>query len=260
MASEVSQTARLAATPVGGRIVVRRRALPNGRAVVGALLLVVAGVGSFAVANHKAHGDASPYVILSHSVTAGTRLTASDLTVRAMSLDPAVAENAFTDPARVSGSVTLAPLAAGQLLQRAEVLSGSNGAGAARPPGHELTIPVPTDRVPNGLRRGEVVAVLATYGTGNDARTIVTVQHATVLAIGEPGDSLTARGATRLTFALSAPDDVVETAHAAQVAELTIVRATLADADLPAAYSIDTKAKVSTGATPTTSTTARAGS
>jgi len=44
------------------RFVQRRRGLPNGRAVVGALLLTMAGVGTFAAANHRSDPSAIRYV------------------------------------------------------------------------------------------------------------------------------------------------------------------------------------------------------
>ena len=232
-------------------ILQRRRGLPNGRAVVGALLLTVAGVGTFAVAGDRGDSSAVRYVIVARAVAPGARIAAGDLAVRELSLDPLVAENAFTDPARLNGAVALAPLGAGQLLQRAEVATAPVVDGQTLPPAHELTIPVPADRLPTGLRRGERIAVLATYGSGTDARTVVTVQHAMVLAVGEAGDTLAARGSARLTIALEIPTDVVETAHAAQVADLTIVRTTLADGELPTTYSVDpvaTKAAIGTRA------------
>lgn len=230
------------------RILRRTRPLPNGRAVVGALLIAVAGVGAFATAQRADADPATRYVVVTRAVAPGARLGADDLALRAMTLDPTVAEHAYLDPTRLVGSVTLAPLAAGQLLQRAELAPATTVDGTALAPGHELTIPVPTGRMPVGLRRGEAVAVLATYGTGNDARTVVTVQRATVLAVGDPGDSLTARGSATLTLALPAPEAVLETAHAAQVADLTIVRATQADADLPPTYATEPARPAGSGA------------
>ena len=225
---------------------------------MGAVLLTAAGVGTFAVATDRTDAASTGYVVVTRAVQPGGRIRAEDLAVRPMSLDPAVAQNAFTDPGRLTGAVALAPLGSGQLLQRAEVAAATTVDGAALPPGHELTIPVPADRMPAGIRRGEVVAVLATYGSGSDARTVVTVQHATVLQLGEPGESLATRGSARLTLALTEPDDVVETAHAAQVAELTVVRATLAGDDLPPTFT-DTQAKAK-GSTGNTTAATKAGS
>ena len=234
------------------RLVQRRRGLPNGRAVVGALLLTMAGVGTFAAANHRSDSSAVRYVTVARAGAPGARIQVADLEVRPLSLDPVVADNAFTDPTRLIGAVALAPLGAGQLVQRAEVATVPTVDGRALPPGHELTIPVPTDRMPTGLRRGERVAVLATYGSGSDARTVTTVQHALVVAVDAAGDTLATRGSARLTLALEHPEEVVETAHAAQVADLTVVRTTLANSDLPATFSVatpNTKPLVATKAT-----------
>ena len=238
MSTENAPSAPLPTAVRGDRIVRPRPALRNGRAVAGALLIAVAGLGAFATAHRAGAAPATRWVVVARPVAPGARLTADDLTVRAMTLDPAVADNAFADPAPLVGAVTLAPLGTGQLVQRAEV-APATAVGGTVAPGHELTIPVPADRLPVGLRRGEPVAVLATYGTGTDARTVVTVQRATVLAVGDAGDSLAARGTARLTVALPDPDTVVETAHAAQVAELTIVRATQSDQELPPAFTTE---------------------
>ena len=237
-----------------GRLLARRRGLPNGRAVLGGLLVTVAAVGTFAVASSRDDADRARYVVVARAVAPGARLTAADLALRPLALDADVASQSFTDPAAITGAVALGPLGAGQLLPRAGVALPSAGA-ADLPPSHELTIPVPIDRLPAGVRRGETVAVLATYGSGSEARTVVTVQQARVLAIGDAGDGVATRGTARLTVALADPTDVVETAHAAQVAELTIVRATLADGPLPATF-----AEPSTRAGPGTTSSGATGS
>lgn len=252
-AAMLLETSRIASAPPaagGERILRRSRALPGGRAVVGALLIAVAGLGAFTMARRA---DATPdtsWVIVTHAVAPGARLTADDLALRPMRLDPDVAANAYGSLAGLEGAVALAPLGAGQLLARASVAPRTSAGPDGLAPAHELTLPVPVDRMPTGLRRGESVAVLATYGTGNDARTVVTVQRAVVLAVGDPGDGLTTRGTARLTVSLPDPAAVIETAHAAQVAELTVVRATQTDATLPESFATEA---LRAGATTTTS-------
>lgn len=246
MITEIAGTTSRGASLPLSRSLQRRHSLPNGRAVVGALLLLVAGIGSFALAHRQGAVTRTSYAVLVHAVAPGARLAAGDLELRPMALDPSVAANAYTDTGRLTGAVALGPLAAGDLVQRSEIAPPSTVDGAAVGPSHELTIPVPSDRMPAGLRRGESIAVLATYGNSADARTLVTVQHAIVLGVSDPGDGLASRGTTRLTLSLADPTDVIETAHAAHVAELTIVRATLATSDLPSSYSVPS-AKASTG-------------
>jgi len=246
MITEIAGTSARATTSALGRSLQRRHSLPNGRAVLGALLLLVAGIGSFALAQRQGAATRTSYAVLVRAVAPGARLAAADVELRPMTLDPSVAANAFTDTGRLTGAVALGPLASGDLVQRSEIAPASTVDGSAVAPSHELTIPVPSDRMPAGLRRGETIAVLATYGNSADARTLVTVQHAIVLGISDPGDGLVTRGTTRLTLSLADPNDVVETAHAAHVGELTIVRATLANTDLPSSYSVPS-AKGSTG-------------
>jgi hypothetical protein len=204
--------------------------------VLGAVLVVTAGVGTFATASARREADRARYVVVTRAVAPGTRLSASDLTVRPLGLDADTAQQAFRDPAVLVGAVTLGPLGAGQVLPRAGVAVPGDAGREPAAAANELTIAVPAERLPPGLRRGETVAVLATTGSGADARTTVTVQGARVLAVGETDGTVAGRGSARLTLALPDPADVLETAHAAHVAELSIVRTTFAGTPLPAAY------------------------
>ncbi len=254
----MSSDAVLVSPPAAGsartRVLHRRHALPNGRAVLGAVLLTVAGVGTFAVASSHGDTDTTRYVVVTRAVAPGATLGAGDVTLRPLSLDVDTAAQAFTDTDALTGAVALGPLGPGQLLPRAGVALRSAG-GADLAPGHELTITLPASRLPVGLRRGENVAVLATYGSGTDARTVVTVQGARVLGVGEAGESLVERSTARLTLALPDAPVVLETAHAAQVAELTVVRSTFATDALPAVYPEPGTRAGSPAASPAPSTT-----
>jgi hypothetical protein len=221
------------------RQVAPRRRLPSTRAVVGALLVTLAAGGALVVGTR---GDGTPstaYVVLIKAAAPGSLITRDMLEVRAMHLADDVAAQAFTDPSSVSGGIALGPLARGQLVQRAEIAPASSTAAGAVV-GHEVTIPVDPARVPPGLRRGERVAVLATYGTASDARTVVTTQRAIVLGVSEADGGLASSRDTRLTLALDEPGAVLEIVHASQAAELTVVRATRADEPLPSTFSATT--------------------
>ena len=218
-----------------GRTISRRRALPSSRAVLGALLITLAAVGAFAI-SQRGDGEASTrYVVVTKAIVPGARIDAGSLATRAMELDEDVAAQAFRDVQQVVGSVALGPMSAGQLLQRAEVATPNKLDGEVLV-GHELTFPVERDRVPENLRRGERVAVLATYGTGNDARTTTTVQQAIVLGFENDGDAIGTKRSARLTVLVGDPSMVIETAHASQAADITIVRTTQADVALPDAF------------------------
>ena len=213
------------------------RALPSSRAVVGALLITLAAVGAFAVSRRGEGEPSTRYVVLSAAVVPGARVKPSDVAVRAMNLDAEVAGHAFTAVDQVVGAVALAPMNAGQLLQNADVALATKVDGQVLV-GHELTFPVERDRVPQNLRRGERVAVLATYGTGSEARTTTTAQQAVVLSFETDGDTIGTKRSARLTVLLGDPSMVIETAHASQAADITIVRATQADAALPSGVRI----------------------
>lgn len=206
----------------------RRRAGPNGRALLGALLVTVAAVGAFALARSGSAPPTTRYAVAVRAVAPGERLAAGDLELRAMELPEGVRRLSFTDPARLVGAVALGPLAADQLVQSPTVALDAD-ARTAIGPRHEVTFPVARDRAPAALRRGERVAVLATFGTGSDARTVVSVPDAVVLAFEAEGEGIGARGTARLTLGLPDAGLVLDAVHATQVAEVSVVRATLAD-------------------------------
>ena len=217
------------------RTIRQHRALPSSRAVVGALMITLAAVGAFAVSRRDDGTPAHHYVVMTAAVSPGARIAASDVETRAMDLDVEVAAQAFGEAEQVVGAVALAPMNAGQLVQNANVALVTKIDGRVMV-GHELTFPVERDRVPQNLRRGERVAVLATYGTGSEARTTTTAQQAVVLGFETDGDTIGTKRSARLTVLLSDPAMVIETAHASQAADITIVRTTQADEALPGGF------------------------
>ena len=217
------------------RSIGRRRAVPSSRAVVGALLITLAAVGTFAISQRGGGDTGARYVVVTKALAPGARIDAGSVATRPLALDADVAAQAFQDVQQVVGSVALGPMNAGQLVQRAEVAPPNKIDGAVQL-GHELTFPVERDRVPENLRRGERVAVLATYGTGNDARTTTTAQHAIVVGFESDGDAIGTKRSARLTVLVDNPSMVIETAHASQAADITIVRTTQADVALPTTF------------------------
>lgn len=222
--------------PAPRRAIRRRRALPSGRAVAGAFLITLAGAGTYVAARDDAAPAATRYAVVVRSVSPGARLTAADVELRPMTLDHAVRDQAVTDTAAFVGAVALAPLAPGQLVQRSLLSAPTTVGGESVGAAHEFAIPVPRDRTPPALRRGERVAVLATYGSSTDAVTQVTVRDATVLGYDGGDDRIGSSAKGRLTLALADAGELMATAHAAQVAELTVVRTTHAGDALPATF------------------------
>lgn len=199
------------------------RGLPSGRAVIGGLLVTAAALVVFtgyAGAGTEPRGRA---VTVTGAVPSGHVLRGSDLSVAEVDLPDDTASGSFDSVEEVVGSVTLTPLAGGDLVQRSAVHAGD----ADRPPAHEFSFPIAPERaVGGGLRAGETVDLFATHGSGPDAYTTVLARGAPVVAVQDAGRSTLAGGGLVLTLALTTPDQVLDTAHAAQVAELTVVRST----------------------------------
>ena len=231
------------APPVASRTISRRPGLPGGRAVVGALLVVTAGVGTFTLGSGGGDGPSGRYPVLVRSVDPGELVERDAIEWRPMDLDPDVAARTFeygSDSAdQLTDAIALVPMGRGALLQREDVHIGDSIADTTEAAGlatAQLSIPVPVDRTPPGLRRGERVALLATYGSGDGATTVRTVQDAIVLAYDTDPEAIGANDRGRLTLALDDATALVATAHAAQVAELTVVRTTGTDNPLPELY------------------------
>jgi Flp pilus assembly protein CpaB len=201
----------------------RRRPLPSGRALTGALLLAVAVVAIVAAYADATAGPTDSYVVAGRDLDAGARLRRDDLSLVAADLPAGVRRQAFTDPADLVGARLLGPLAAGELVQAAGLVADGGGEGRR----HELSFPVERAHALDGrLARGEQVDVLATYGTGIEARTVVVVRGGLVVGVGHDRDGLGDDGTVVLTLALDRPDDVVALTHAVQAGRLTVVRST----------------------------------
>lgn len=198
----------------------RRRPLPSGRALTGALLLAVAVVAIVAAYADATAGPTHAYVVAGRDLDAGARLRRADLSLVSAELPARLRRQAFTDPAALVGSRLLGPVAEGELLQAASLVTGG-GPGRA----HELSFPVERAHALAGrLTRGEQVDVLATYGTGIDALTVVVVRGGLVVHVGGDERGLGGDDTVVLTLALDRAEDVAALAHAVQAGQLTVVR------------------------------------
>lgn len=210
-----------AARPGDGppRVVGRRRPLPNGRAVVGGLLVAASAVGTFAAWSSAREGPATRYAVATRDVAVGEVLDADDVELAAMELPDRVAAAAFAeaDAGLVVGQVAVAPLAAGDLVQRSAVVVPEDAT-----PARQLSVAIDAAAALAGtVERGERVDVLVTTG-GEDARTEVVARQATIAAV--TGDDR----AGRLVVLLSVDEstDVLALTTAARRGDLTLVRTT----------------------------------
>jgi Flp pilus assembly protein CpaB len=178
----------------GPRVVARRRALPGGRAVIGGILVAGSAVGLFA-----AYGEAR-----------GTPASQ-----RAVS---------FTDPARLVGTVVLARMRAGELVQSADVAEVENAGDRA-----QISLAVEPANAMNGdrafLRGGERVDVIVTFDRGGNPITRTVARDVLVVDVLAADRSLGTSG--QLTVVLSVERDELEPiAGAATGGTVTLARTT----------------------------------
>lgn len=240
MAQQVGTVSRRAALERGhdgadrpARSVRRRRGLPGSRAVVGGLLVAAAAVGLFAAASSSGDGPSRSYVVARHELAAGSRLQASDLELARMELAPAARSRAFEGPQPLLGATLVAPLGPGELVQSSAVVA-RKGDTASR----ELSFTLERGRVSPGMKQGERADLLATYGTGNDAYTMVVVRQALLVVIERARTAAGDTGPATVTVAIDDPADALALAHAVQLGKITLVRATGAPplAGVPTTY------------------------
>ena len=221
------------------RLLAHRPALPSGRAVVGGLLVVVAVIAVFVLATDPGAGPHGRAVVASREVPVGHVLTPDDLRLEPVELPPAVAATTFASVDEAVGSVTLGPLGPDDVVARSDVLEPAvtDGQGTAEAAGTtpvpEVSFPMDRQRAVNGhLRPGESVDLLATYGSGESASTVVAARGVRLVAVEEAAKgTLGSTGTVVVTLALPGRDAVLRATHASQVAEVSLVRATGVVAD-----------------------------
>ena len=228
MAERVGTASRHAASgeTAGGdeahrRSVHRRRGLPGGRAATGGLLVAVAAVGLFAAAGRDGAPTRRSYVVARHALAAGTRLQASDLGSVSLDLTVELRTRAFVRAEPLLGATLVAPLGAGELVQASAVVA-RRGDAASR----EISFTLERGRVGSGIKEGERADLVATYGSGNDAFTLVVVRQALLVGLDRARTSAGDTGPATITVSVDDPADALALAHAVQLGKLTLVRAT----------------------------------
>lgn len=202
-------------------VVRRRRSALNGRALLGGLLIAVAGVGLFAAYSQAGADHRLAYVVAAHDLAPGERLGPGDLATSLMQLPSGLASaDAFRDTGRLTGAVLVAPLRAGELVQASDVVQAADA-----PQNQEVSFSIDPSRAVGGmLQAGETVAVVATYGTGTTAVTEVVVPMAEVVTVDQAGGSFGSRGAESITLALSSTADVLAVTNAVDGGQVELVR------------------------------------
>lgn len=206
-----------------GRTIDHTRRLPSGRAVLGGTLVVLAALGLFVAADPGTTTPTTHFVVARRSIEAGHVLTAGDVTLVAMALPDQVAAESVPSDAATVGAITLAPLAAGQLVARSQI---ATGARATRRP--LLSFSIDADRAAGGdLRPGDRIDVLVTWDHTTDSDTDLVGRNLDVIAVDHPdGDALGQGRKLTISVNVTAGRSLIELTRAIRSGQLTIVRTT----------------------------------
>jgi Flp pilus assembly protein CpaB len=209
-----------APAPGGGarRIVDRRMAPPGARAIVGGLLVAVAGVSTF-LAWQQASGAAdTSYAVAARPIPPGQSLTAADVRFEPLELPAALAAVAFNDASALEGRVALGPIGDGELVQLGQV----SEPGQASPTG-ELSFSIARDRAVDGrLRSGDLVDVFVT----DDAGTTAAAEGVQIVDVTAHDDGFGTTGELTITLTVADPALREPLIQAVREGEVTLVRST----------------------------------
>lgn len=163
-----------------------RRALPSGRAVVGALLITLAGLGVLMATRLGDDATFQTVVVATNDLGPGTLIEADDVAAVRIRLDESVTSVA-TSVEQVIGNVTLGPVGRTEFLQRsnlADMLPNNVPSGLAI-----VSLPVEPERAPASIAPGELVSILATFSENNGAdQTALIADRVVVVSFGDDGD------------------------------------------------------------------------
>jgi Flp pilus assembly protein CpaB len=207
---------------VSRRVIKRRRGLPRGRALVGAFLVASAVVGVFGTYLSVIAAPDSAYVVAVEVLHAGDVVATEDVTLVPIDLPDAVRARSLTTVEELVGATVLHTLRPGELVQVSDVVRSGGEPGT-----REISFAVDASRaLGERVLPGERIDILSTYGTGEAAFTVVVVSDALVLRAGSASAVLGGEGAREFTVALDDPQDPLAIAHAVDVGQLAVVRAT----------------------------------
>ncbi len=212
--SAPTPTPQQVAAPVDdhARRVTRRRSLPGGRAVAGALLITAAAVGVFAAYLDATAGPSTSFLVAAVDVAPGMRLTPAMVAAVPMDLPGPQADAAFTTVADLDGALAVAPLEAGDLILHSALLEADAVPGTST-----YTFAVAPTRALNGaIVDGERIDIIATADgvTRFVARDILVLDRAGTSS----GDRVV------LTVAVADADLVLEIANAVDTATIHVAR------------------------------------
>jgi Flp pilus assembly protein CpaB len=203
----------------------RRVPLPAGRAIVGGLLVTVAAVATFAAYTSSNGGPTDHLVVANGPIRVGQPIHESDVRSVAVALPDEVLARSFATPGALEGAIAIAPIDADEPISQGAVRRGPEPGSLPR---HEVTFALPREHALDGrLRPGEVIDLVATYGSGTDAYTAVVARQVRVLdADAASSNGVGSAGNVTITIGLDTDRAVLETTHALEIAKVNVVRST----------------------------------
>lgn len=184
------------------------------------MLVTVAGVGVFAGYTNATADKRVPYLVARGDLTIGQRISRSSVGYLPMDLPDLVRARSFRDPAELVGAVVVGPVTKGELIQSSDVLL--RGAG---PVARQISFSIESARAVDGqLQRGEMVDVLVTYGTGNEAYTVTVARGVRVINRRQPRGTLGDGRDEVVTVSVPNGADAMALTHAVTAGTVTLVR------------------------------------
>lgn len=217
------------------RTVRRRRGLPGTRAVVGALLVVLAALGTFATYLEATAPPTDEWLVASRHIARGQVVQEADLAIVRVDLAPGQAGSVIGGArwGEVVGTTAAVPIDQGAFILGASLQRAEQFAGEL------FSFAIPSERALSGqLVEGMSVDMVATYGGGPAAETAYVVRGVEVThATGATGTF--GGGQVLVTLLLSGTSAVQRVAHALGGAEVWLVRSG-SGTDIPPPFSYRT--------------------
>jgi SAF domain len=201
------------------RVVGRRMGLPGARAIVGGLLVAIAGVCTFAAWQQASGAADTSYAVAARPILPGQSITAADVRFEPLDLPDGLAAAAFSDASAVEGRVALGPIHDGELVQLGQVSDPGQASPAA-----ELSFSIARDRAVDGrLRSGDLVDVFVT----DDAGTVAVAEGVQIVdATAHDSGSFGTTGELTITLSVADPALREPLIQAVREGEVTLVRST----------------------------------
>jgi Flp pilus assembly protein CpaB len=220
-----------ASSATGGRpprSVGRGRSLPSSRALLGSLLVTLAGVGLYLATIRAAEAPMTTYVVAAIDLPPQHPIVASDLRVVTLRFDANLGTHTFRTVADLLKTTTLGPVHRGEFLQPGNVIATLPGSR-----GREMSFSIDRSRAVDGrLLEGELIDIVATTGSGSSVSTQIVIANALILHLS---DSSSTASTDQLTISVAIPDEAAELALSQAIigAEIIVVRsnASLVDAN-----------------------------